>query len=230
MGRILVVEDDEPLAQVLTYQLRRAGHSPIVARDGETALREARSHPDLILLDLGLPDISGYDVLRRLSREPATAQIPVVVVSGNPDVAALAADGGTHAVAAILRKPVSGLELCAVVNTVLAAPAECAEWHESEAAEQRARLLYRLITEGSNRLVRMVCLCLEADRARRHGFLPFPLGDLRTAPGPLRQASPRLPSRHPCRPRDRMPMALHAASSYSRHTTFVIHGHWLSRE
>ena len=174
MARILVVEDDDPLARVLAYQLRKAGHVPIAASDGETALREARSHPDLILLDLGLPDISGYDVLRYLNREPAIAQIPVVVVSANPDVAALAADDGTHAVAAILRKPVSGLELCAVVNTVLAAPAEWAEWRESEAAEQRAQLLYRLITEGSNKLVRMVCLCLEADRARRHGSIADP--------------------------------------------------------
>ena len=174
MARILVVEDDAPLARVLTYQLRKAGHAPIVARDGETALREARAHPDLILLDLGLPDISGYDVLRCLNREPSTARIPVVVVSANPDVATLAADGGTHAVAAILRKPVSGLELCAVVNTVLTAPAEWAEWHRTEAAEQRGRLLYRLITEGSNRLVRIVCLCLEAERARRHGSIAGP--------------------------------------------------------
>jgi DNA-binding response OmpR family regulator len=178
MARILVVEDDDPLARVLAYQLRRAGHVPIAAPDGETALREARAHPDLILLDLGLPDISGYEVLRCLNRVPATAQIPVVVVSANPDVAALAADGGTHAVAAILRKPVSGLELCAVVNSVLAAPAEWAEWHESAAAEQRAELLYRLITEGSNRLVRMVCLRLEADRAGRCGSLPAPAPSL----------------------------------------------------
>jgi DNA-binding response OmpR family regulator len=174
MARILVVEDDDPVARVLTYQLRKAGHAPIVVRDGETALREALAHPDLILLDLGLPDISGYEVLQRLKREPATVQIPVVVVAANPDVATLAADGGTQAVAAILRKPVAGRELCAVVNTVLAAPAEWAEWHESEAAERRAQLLYRLITEGSNRLVRMVCLRLEADRARRHGSIAGP--------------------------------------------------------
>jgi DNA-binding response OmpR family regulator len=174
MAQIVVVEDDDCLTRVLAYQLRKAGHTPIVARNGEMALREAQEHPDLILLDLGLPDISGCEVLQRLTREPATAQIPVVVISGEPDVAALVADSGTRAVAAILRKPVSGRELCDVVDAALGTPAELAEECETRGATQRAQLVYRLITEGSNTLVRMVCLRLEADRACRCGSLAAP--------------------------------------------------------
>jgi DNA-binding response OmpR family regulator len=139
-----------------------------VASDGKTALREANTLPDLILLDLGLPDLSGAEVLRRLKRNPDTTQIPVVIVSGEPDAAALVRDSGAYAVAAILRKPVILQELSDVVDTVLWAPKGWAEGTEPGAPAKRAQLLYRLITEGSNTLVRQVCLRLEADRARAY--------------------------------------------------------------
>lgn len=164
MATILIVEDEESLACVVTHCLREAGHTPIVARTGEAALREAGAHLDLILLDLGLPDIPGTELLRRWKRQPETAQIPVVIASGQPDAAAVVAEGGAHAVAAILRKPVCLPELRTVVDAVLHAPADWEEWAGQAGQEQRVQVLYRLITEGSNRLVRQVCLRLEADR------------------------------------------------------------------
>jgi DNA-binding response OmpR family regulator len=119
MARILIVDDDASLAAVLLQYFRKAGHTPLPAPTGHAALLAARAHPDIILLDLGLPDISGDEVLRRLKRDPDTAQIPVVVVSGEPDAAArVPRDGATGAVA-ILQKPVLGSELCAVVDLVL---------------------------------------------------------------------------------------------------------------
>src|SRR5512139_2473384 len=100
MARVLIVDDEEPLALILTHALRAAGHTPMNAATGHGALLAARAHPDLILLDLGLPDISGDEVLRRLKRDPHTADIPVVVVSGEPDAAArVPRDGVTGAVA-----------------------------------------------------------------------------------------------------------------------------------
>jgi len=168
MGRILIVDDEESVAQIVAHYLRKAGHTPVVASDGKTALREANAQPDLILLDLGLPDLSGAEVLRRLKGNPDTAQIPVVIVSGEPDAAALVRDSGAYAVAAILRKPVILQELWDVVDTVLWAPKGWAEGTEPGAPEKRAQLLYRLITEGSNGLVRQVCLRLEADRPRAY--------------------------------------------------------------
>jgi len=170
MARILIVEDEEALALVLTHSLSKAGHAAIVAPDGETALREAGTRPDLILLDLGLPDLPGDEVLRRLKRRTDTAPIPVVIVSAQPDAATLVAKSGARAVAAILRKPVALPELCDVVASVLHAPGEWDEGAAPGVQEQRVGLLYRLFTEGSNALVRKACQRLDADRRRRHGL------------------------------------------------------------
>lgn len=175
MARILVVEDEASVARIVTHYLTRAGHTAVVAPDGETAIHAAGAHPDLILLDIGLPDMSGADVLCELKRNPHTAATPVVIVSGDPRSAMLVADGGGRAVAAILRKPVYFRELCDVVDAVLRTPAGWDDPHGG-VPERRAALLYRLITEGSNTLVRLVCLRLDADRAcgytRPHASVP----------------------------------------------------------
>lgn len=168
MARILVVDDDDAVARIVTHHLRKAGHAPVVAPDGAAALRAAGARPDLVLLDLGLPDMPGAAVLRRLKHDPATADIPVVVISGDPDATAVVAEIGARAVAAILRKPVYFRELCDVVDAVLRGPAGWDEQRGPGAPELRAQLLYRLITEGSNALVRLVCLRLDADRAGRY--------------------------------------------------------------
>jgi len=120
MARILIVDDDPSVAAVLAYWFRTAGHTPLPAPTGHAALLAARAHPDLILLDLGLPDISGDEVLRRLKRDPDTVSIPVVVVSGEPDAADRVPRGGGTGAVAILQKPVGGADLCGVVERVLA--------------------------------------------------------------------------------------------------------------
>jgi DNA-binding response OmpR family regulator len=119
MARILIVDDDPSVAAVLAYWFRTAGHTPLPAPTGHAALLAARAHPDLILLDLGLPDISGDEVLRRLKRDPDTVSIPVVVVSGEPDAADRVPRGGCTGAVAVLQKPALGAELCAVVDLVL---------------------------------------------------------------------------------------------------------------
>jgi CheY-like chemotaxis protein len=121
MATILIVEDDPAWARITAYLLRRAGHTPVLALTGRAALQEARTCPDLILLDLRLPDMSGGAVLRHLRGEPATAQIPVVVMTGQPDAAAELVAAGIPQVAAVLHKPVSADQLGQTVATVLAA-------------------------------------------------------------------------------------------------------------
>jgi two-component system phosphate regulon response regulator PhoB len=82
MARILIVEDEEDLQEVLSYNLRQAGHEPTVVGTGQAGLeRVAAEPPDLILLDLMLPDMSGTDVCRTLKSDPATRQIPVVMLT-----------------------------------------------------------------------------------------------------------------------------------------------------
>ena len=87
-GKILIVDDVATNRIVFKVKMGAAAYSPILAATGQECLRIAREErPDLILLDLALPDISGIEVLRRLRQDPLTKNIPVIVVSAstNPD-------------------------------------------------------------------------------------------------------------------------------------------------
>jgi DNA-binding response OmpR family regulator len=82
---ILIVEDSRFLRMSNERALARAGYGVITAADGEEGLRLAReSKPDLVILDLMLPKLSGRQVLRELRRLPETASIPVMIVSSLP--------------------------------------------------------------------------------------------------------------------------------------------------
>ncbi|MFP5245589.1 MAG: response regulator, partial [Thermoanaerobaculia bacterium] len=79
---VLVVEDEDDTFATLASHLQSAGYMPVRARSGEEALRLARSsHPRAITLDLVLPGIEGWQVLRDLKADAATAAIPVIVIS-----------------------------------------------------------------------------------------------------------------------------------------------------
>jgi CheY-like chemotaxis protein len=81
--KILLVEDSKTIRKENEAALQNAGYDVICAEDGESALQMAQEqHPDLILLDMILPKMSGPEVLKHLKSEPATAEIPVVVLSG----------------------------------------------------------------------------------------------------------------------------------------------------
>ena len=82
MASILVIEDEPDLLQVLDYNLTQAGHTVTCVAQGNTGLEYARNElPQLILLDLMLPDISGMDVCRALKERPDTRGIPVIMVT-----------------------------------------------------------------------------------------------------------------------------------------------------
>jgi two-component system, cell cycle response regulator DivK len=109
MIKILLVEDSKFLRLATERALTRAGYEVSSARDGEEGLRVARERkPDLIMLDMLLPKVSGLDVLVALKKDPLTAKIPVVVMTGmSPKNAErLQADGA----AAFLEKSSLGLE------------------------------------------------------------------------------------------------------------------------
>lgn len=79
---ILVVEDEADLAELVAFNLRQAGYDVQIASQGnETWTAIAKQRPDLIVLDVMLPDISGTEVCKRLRREAATQAIPVVMVT-----------------------------------------------------------------------------------------------------------------------------------------------------
>jgi two-component system, cell cycle response regulator DivK len=80
--RILVVEDQEDNRQILRDLLGNAGYEMIEAEDGEQALPQAAKHrPDLILMDIQLPLMDGYEATRRLKADPALRAIPVIVAT-----------------------------------------------------------------------------------------------------------------------------------------------------
>jgi two-component system phosphate regulon response regulator PhoB len=80
--RILAVDDEADLLELVEYNLREAGYSVATAKDGAGALAEVRrQRPDLILLDLMLPDISGTEICKRLRRDPDTEGIPIVMLT-----------------------------------------------------------------------------------------------------------------------------------------------------
>jgi two-component system, OmpR family, alkaline phosphatase synthesis response regulator PhoP len=80
--RILLAEDDRFLRRAAEARLRRHGFEVLTAIDGEEALRVARAQrPDLVLLDVVMPKLQGFDVLKALKQDAATAGIPIIVLS-----------------------------------------------------------------------------------------------------------------------------------------------------
>jgi DNA-binding response OmpR family regulator len=82
MARILVAEDERDIRELIGFTLRHYGHEVLSASNGEDALAIAlRELPDLVLLDIRMPRLTGYDVCRRLRAEPTTKNIPVAFLS-----------------------------------------------------------------------------------------------------------------------------------------------------
>ncbi len=109
MARVLIVDDDRTLVDLLSQIVSIAGHTAVGAYSGQQALdlAEAQSF-DLMLLDLMMPVLDGFETLRRLRSTPKGMQLPVVVVTAMPDPdidQRVAAAGGK----VVLRKPI-GLE------------------------------------------------------------------------------------------------------------------------
>lgn len=115
---LLIVDDDPTVIVVLGAMLRSFGQVRFAKR-GADALRLARQAiPDLVLLDLGLPDMSGLEVLAEMRRSPLLADVPVVVLSGS-DHAPLVEAARREGAAACLHKPPEGPEITACVQTWL---------------------------------------------------------------------------------------------------------------
>ena len=115
MTTVLIVEDDVDLRRMFRTALALAGYDIIEAGDGLDALRMIdASPPEAVVLDLGLPLISGATVREEMSAHAETRDVPVIVVTGQP---------GTHeelAATCVLRKPVSPDRLVHVVRTCMA--------------------------------------------------------------------------------------------------------------
>jgi DNA-binding response OmpR family regulator len=115
-AKILVVDDEPPIVEMVAYNLKRANYQVIIARDGRQALEQARQEqPDLIILDLMLPHLDGLDVCRILRRE---RDVPIIMLTARDDevdrVVGLELGADDYVV-----KPFSVRELLARVKNVL---------------------------------------------------------------------------------------------------------------
>jgi len=115
-ARILVVDDEPAVTELLVYNLRKSGYEPLAAADGREALRLAKtSLPDLILLDLMLPEIDGLDVCRELRK---TSQVPIIMITARGEeidrVVGLELGADDY-----ISKPFSVRELMARIKAVL---------------------------------------------------------------------------------------------------------------
>ena len=81
-GKILVVDDEIYIVHILDFSLGMEGYEVLTALDGEQALEKARAeHPDLIVLDIMMPKLDGYETCKMLKADPATKDIPVILLS-----------------------------------------------------------------------------------------------------------------------------------------------------
>jgi CheY-like chemotaxis protein len=82
MSRVLVIDDETVVGTILRYAFQVDGHETVVAGDGVSGIEMAHSeHPDIIVLDLMMPDITGYDVLEILRDDEETKDLPIVVLT-----------------------------------------------------------------------------------------------------------------------------------------------------
>jgi PAS domain S-box-containing protein len=117
---VLNVDDNEPALYAKTRILRRAGFHVLEAQDGATALRlVAEKSPQLVLLDIKLPDMSGLEVCRRIKSDPATRRIPVLQISATHVTEADQQVGMESGAEIYLVEPLAPEELITVVRTLL---------------------------------------------------------------------------------------------------------------
>ena len=143
--RILTVDDNEALRYSLARSLRDAGYEVLEAKTGAEAIARAAELPDLITLDINLPDMSGFQVCRKIKADPATTHIPVLHVSStfvDPKSRVQGLEGGADA---YLAEPIDRAELVATVGALLRLKrAETAARLQAEAAETARREIAQL--------------------------------------------------------------------------------------
>lgn len=142
--RILVLDDEEAVRDLLVEALEQAGYATLGLAAGADALaRVSELTPELILLDMLMPGMDGFEVLARLRTNPQSARIPLLIISALGGVLFLDADGRTAlGVSGILTKP---LHLPALIEHVrrIIGPGDAVEPHASEAGDPRPSSRHR---------------------------------------------------------------------------------------
>ena len=116
---VLIADADETSRTATTQHIRKEGFSVLEASTGEEALHQAAEQPNLILLNVNLPDTDGFEVCRRLKADPTTGSIPVLLRSSEFVSSAERVRGLEGGADGFLNGPVEAAELAATVNAML---------------------------------------------------------------------------------------------------------------
>ncbi len=116
--KILVVDDERHIVRLVEVNLQRAGYDIVTAYDGVEALEKVQSeHPDMIVLDVMMPRMDGFEVLQNLQANPATADIPVIMLTAKAQDADIF-KGWQSGVSSYLTKPFNPRELLTFVERI----------------------------------------------------------------------------------------------------------------
>ena len=134
--RVLIVEDDVDIRTILRVFLERGGYEAGEAADGAEGLAKAESfRPDVILLDVAMPDLDGYEVCRVLKENPETKTIPVIFVTGSAD-AELNRRAYQAGAVACITKPFRFEEIVAVLESAFASAERQAKPKKKDGASE----------------------------------------------------------------------------------------------
>jgi signal transduction histidine kinase len=161
---ILSVDDNDAIRYSVTRYLREGGYDVIEARNGIEALDLAQQNPDLITLDINLPDINGYEICRRLKDDAATRDIPVLHISASCIDAGDRVRGLEGGADGYLAEPIDKLELLATVKALLRMRQAQREAHNQAAEAELARRQMKQMNETLELRVRQRTADLERER------------------------------------------------------------------
>ena len=128
VSTILNVDDDETSRYMINATLRHSGFDVWEANTGQLALDLAHNQPDLILLDVNLPDIDGFEVCRRLRNDPETSSIPILHLSASRNDTSSAVQGLEGGADGYLTHPIESTVLVATINALLRAKRAEIQW------------------------------------------------------------------------------------------------------
>jgi two-component system alkaline phosphatase synthesis response regulator PhoP/two-component system response regulator VicR len=116
--KILAVDDERHIVRLVEVNLQRAGYEVVTAFDGREALEKVKSeNPDLVVLDVMMPYMDGFEVLKNLKADPATAEIPVIMLTAKAQDADVFR-GWQSGVDCYLTKPFNPMELLTFVKRI----------------------------------------------------------------------------------------------------------------
>lgn len=117
--KVLVADDEQLIQQLISFKLRSIGYDIVLASNGEEAMTLAEEHvPDIIVMDVMMPVMNGFEALAQLKSNPLTSAIPVIMLTGN-SVEGAVVEGLELGADDYIAKPFSPSELAARVKSVL---------------------------------------------------------------------------------------------------------------